>query len=447
MVSVSSNEAVTATTREVASELRRAAMSGKFVEITAADGFRFRAYKALPPSGKGPGLIVQQELFGINVQIRRVCDQFAEEGYVVVAPDLFARIEPNVELGYSEPDFNKALNLYTKFDEAQAVRDVGATLEALRRMPECEGDVGTIGYCLGGKLVVLTAARYDIACAASYYGVGIENCLDEAKNIKCPMVFHFAELDHYAPTEAVGKIQAAFAQRKDVKIHVYPGVDHAFASPERPPYNKPAAIMAHSRTLSLFRKALGPDYDLSALWDKHLEYEFGTRDLEANMKTMVAQPYVNDVPTLTGGVGYEELYNFYKHHFLFANPADTRTVPISRTVGADRVVDELIFCFTHDREIDWMLPGIAPTGKYVEVPLVAIVCFRGDKLYHEHIYWDQASVLVQLGLIDRAGLPVVGSESAQKLINEQLPSNLLLRNCAVRRLDAAKFPAPGTKSG
>jgi carboxymethylenebutenolidase len=147
------------------------------------------------------------------------------------------------------------------------------------------------------------------------------------------------------------------------------------------------------------------------------------------------------IPTLTGGVGYDELYNFYKHHFLFVNPSDTKTIPMSRTIGSDRIVDEMLFCFTHDREIDWMLPGVAPTGKYVEVPLVAIVCFRGDKLYHEHIYWDQASVLVQLGLIDRAGLPVAGIESAQKLVNEHLPSNYLMRNCTFQRVDAQPFPS------
>jgi carboxymethylenebutenolidase len=417
-------------------------MGGQFIDIAAADGFRLRAYRALPPGGRGPGLVVQQELFGLNRQIRAVCDQFAEEGYVVVAPDLFARVERDVELGYGEADLAKAFAIYRQFDEPQAVRDVGDTIVALRSMPECTGNVGTIGYCLGGKLAVLTAARYAVDCAISYYGVGIEHCLDAVKRITCPMVFHFAELDKYSPPEVVATIRAAFGERQDVKFYLYSGVDHAFASPERSSYNKPAAIMAYSRSLGLLRKALGPEYDLSALWDKHLEHEFATRDLEANMKTMVAEPYVNDVPTLTGGVGYKELYNFYKHHFLFVNPADTRTIPISRTVGTDRIVDELIFCFTHDREIDWMLPGVAPTGKYVEVPLVAIVCFRGDKLYHEHIYWDQASVLVQLGLLERDGLPVVGVESAQKLLNENLPSNLLIRNCMVRRLDADRFQAP-----
>jgi carboxymethylenebutenolidase len=166
--------------------------------------------------------------------------------------------------------------------------------------------------------------------------VGIEDCLDLADNIGCPMVLHFAELDSFNPPTTVERIRRGFAGSKKVKINVYAGVDRGFASPGRPTYDKPAAMMAYSRSLALFRKVLGPEYDLSALWDKHLEYEFASRDLEANMKTMIAQPYVNDIPTLTGGVGHDELYNFYKHHFLFANPADTKTIPISRTIGADR---------------------------------------------------------------------------------------------------------------
>jgi carboxymethylenebutenolidase len=413
---------------------------GIFIELRAEDGFLSRGYLALPPAGRGPGIIVQQEIFGLNRQIRGICDLLAEEGYVVLAPDLFARLERDVDLGYTPPEFEKALALYARFDDERGVADVGAAIAALRAMPEVVGGIGTIGFCLGGRMVVKTAARHAVDCAVSYYGVGIEDCLDLADDIRCPMVLHFAELDGLNPPASVERIRRGFAGSKNVRINMYAGVDHAFASPERPPYNKPAAMMAYSRSLALFRKVLGPEYDLSALWDKHLEYEFASRDLEANMKTMVAQPYVNDIPTLTGGVGYDELYNFYKHHFLFANPADTKTIPISRTIGSDRIVDEMLFCFTHDQEIDWMLPGVAPTGKYVEVPVVAIVCFRGDKLYHEHIYWDQASVLVQIGLIDRAGLPVVGIESAQKLLNEHLPSNHLMRNCTFRRAEAEPFP-------
>jgi carboxymethylenebutenolidase len=171
---------------------------------------------------------------------------------------------------------------------------------------------------------------------------------------------------------------------------------------------------------------LGPVYDLNALWEAHCYHEFATRDVEAVMPTMVAQPYVNHVPTMTGGVGHDNLKRFYTHHFVNSNPADTKLIPISRTIGADRIVDEFIFSCTHDCEIDWLLPGVAPTGKYFEVPMLAVVCFRGDKLYNEHIYWDQASVLVQVGLLDPEGLPVAGIESARKLLDESLPSNELM---------------------
>ncbi len=132
---------------------------------------------------------------------------------------------------------------------------------------------------------------------------------------------------------------------------------------------------------------------------------------------------------MTGGVGHAELSRFYKYHFIPRTPKDTKLIPISRTIGADRVVDEMLFCFTHDIEMDWMLPGIAPTDRYVEIPLVAIVCFRGDKLCHEHIYWDQASVLVQIGKLDPSGLPVAGVATAQKLIDKQEPpSNTLIKS-------------------
>jgi carboxymethylenebutenolidase len=171
-----------------------------------------------------------------------------------------------------------------------------------------------------------------------------------------------------------------------------------------------------------------PEYDLEALWEAHCRYEFETRDVDATMATMVDEPYVNHIPTMTGGVGHDQLKRFYKYHFIGANPPDTAMVPISRTVGVDRIVDEMIFCFTHTTTIDWMLPGIAPTGRTVEVPLVAIVQFHDGKLVHEHIYWDQASVLVQLGLIDPAGLPVAGTEAAYKVIDKTLPSNKLMRD-------------------
>jgi carboxymethylenebutenolidase len=178
----------------------------------------------------------------------------------------------------------------------------------------------------------------------------------------------------------------------------------------------------------LYREARLADNDLAFLWEQHTRAEFETRDVDATMATMVDQPYVNHIPTMTGGVGQDELKRFYKYHFIGANPPDTRMRLISRTVGPTSLVDEVLFSFTHTSESDWMLPGIRPTGRKVEIALVAVVQFRGDKLVHEHIYWDQASVLVQIGLLDATGLPVAGIETARKAIDPTYPSNGLMTN-------------------
>lgn len=162
--------------------------------------------------------------------------------------------------------------------------------------------------------------------------------------------------------------------------------------------------------------------DLVALWEEHIKHEFATRNTEATLATMMDDAYVNHVPVMTGGYGKNALRDFYSRDFIPSMPPDTKLTPVSRTVGDDQLVDEMIFAFTHTQEIPWMLPGVAPTNRRVEVPLVAIVRFRGDKLVHEHIYWDQASVLVQIGLLDRTGLPVCGAESADKVLNPSLPS-------------------------
>jgi carboxymethylenebutenolidase len=166
---------------------------------------------------------------------------------------------------------------------------------------------------------------------------------------------------------------------------------------------------------------------LSRLWDEHVRHEFSTRHTKHTLATMVEDAYVNHIPTLTGGVGRDELREFYSNRFIPQMPPDTEMTPVSRTIGNDQLVDEMIFKFTHTIRMDWMLPGVEPTGKRVEVPLVAIVRFKNDKLAHEHIYWDQASVLVQIGLIDPAKLPVVGVESARKVLDPSLPANELMK--------------------
>lgn len=158
-----------------------------------------------------------------------------------------------------------------------------------------------------------------------------------------------------------------------------------------------------------------PPLDLLKLWEEHTQHEFATRDTEGTLATMVEDAYVNHVPVMTGGAGKNALRDFYSRDFIPAMPPDTTLTPISRTVGADQLVDEMIFSFTHTQEMPWMLPGVAPTNARVEVALVAIVRFREGQLAHEHIYWDQASVLKQIGLLTDPSLPVCGGESAKKV--------------------------------
>jgi carboxymethylenebutenolidase len=157
--------------------------------------------------------------------------------------------------------------------------------------------------------------------------------------------------------------------------------------------------------------------DLSRLWDEHTSHEFATRDTEATLATMVDDAYVNHIPVLTGGHGKAALREFYSGQFISAMPPDTLLTPVSRTVGENQLVDEMIFSFTHTQEMPWMLPGVFPTNRRVEVPLVAIVRFRDGKLAHEHIYWDQASVLKQIGLLTDDSLPVRGAETARKVLD------------------------------
>jgi carboxymethylenebutenolidase len=157
--------------------------------------------------------------------------------------------------------------------------------------------------------------------------------------------------------------------------------------------------------------------NLGVVFDRHIKHEFEDHDVDATMQTMTKEPYVHHVPMMTGGVGYQGVYNFYKNHFIGKMPADTKIVRISRTIGKDQVVDELIISFTHDREVEYMLPGVSPTGKYITLPHVVIMNFKDGKIAHEHIYWDQASLLVQVGLLDpRRLLPVTGQEQAKRLL-------------------------------
>ncbi len=175
---------------------------------------------------------------------------------------------------------------------------------------------------------------------------------------------------------------------------------------------------------------VGPD--LGAVFDAHVADEFEAKDLDATMATMVEDPYVTHVPTLAGGVGAEEVRRFYGAHFIGTWPDDVDITRVSRTVGTDRVVDELIMSFTHDRVMDTFLPGLSPTGRTVRLPVVVVMGFEGDKVAYEHIYWDQASLLVQVGALDPGGLPVSGVEQADKLLDKDRACNELIERAARR---------------
>jgi len=197
--------------------------------------------------------------------------------------------------------------------------------------------------------------------------------------------------------------------------------------------NQEEEIMAKPEENDATRNLSPAQEALSKLWEEHVRYEFSTRNTDDTLATMVDDAYVNHVPVLTGGVGKNELREFYSKRFIPQMPPDTEMTPVSRTIGEDQLVDEMVFKFTHTISMDWMLPGIPPTGKSVEVPLVAIVRFRDGKLAHEHIYWDQASVLVQMGLLDPSKLPVAGVESARKVLDPSLPANELMKRTELTR--------------
>lgn len=400
--------------------------------IKSFDGREFDGYLAIPASGYGPGIVVLQEIFGVNHYMRSVADWYASHGFVALCPDLFWRIEPGLELTDKGDDWNRAIELYQAIDEDKAVEDSAAAVEFLRRSSLCNGRVGAVGFCMGGNLAYLLSARFKPDCAVGYYGVSIEKSLDEAENLSGPLLLHIAKNDKFCPPDAQTQIHAALAGNPLVTIHDYEGMDHAFGRPGGEHYDAAAAELANLRTLEFFVHNLAgagmaaAQQTLSARWDDHVKYEFATRNTDDTLETMVVDSYVNHVPVMTGGVGHAELREFYSQRFIPQMPPDTAMTPVSRTIGVDRIVDEMVFEFTHTSKMDWMLPGVEPTGKHVKVALVVIVHFREGKLAHEHIYWDQASVLAQLGLIDSSKLPVAGVESAHKVLDPTLPSNELM---------------------
>jgi carboxymethylenebutenolidase len=227
------------------------------ITIKGPDG-AFSAYVARPDAtGKAPAVVVIQEIFGVNQVMRDICDAYAKEGYVAICPDLFWRQEPGIQItDRTEAEWQKAFQLYQGFDEAKGVEDLKATIAHIRGDGGTTGKVGSVGYCLGGKLAYLTATRTDIDAAVGYYGVGIENALDEASNISRPLMLHIAKDDGFCPKEAQAKIHEALDGHANVTIHDYLGCDHAFARMGGEHYDAEAAGKANQRAADFFQSHL-----------------------------------------------------------------------------------------------------------------------------------------------------------------------------------------------
>jgi carboxymethylenebutenolidase len=226
------------------------------ITIRAKDGGQFSGYLATPKSGKGPGIVVIQEIFGVNPWIRQVADRYAAAGYVALAPDLFWRIEPGIQLADRGEDFQKALGLMQKMDQAKAVEDIQAAIAALRANPACTGKVGAVGYCLGGRLAYMTAARTDIDASVGYYGVGIDGLIGEAGNIRKPLLLHIAEKDGFVPPPVQAKMKEGLGNNARVTMHTYAGQDHAFARDGGEHFDVAAAKLANDRTAQFFKQQL-----------------------------------------------------------------------------------------------------------------------------------------------------------------------------------------------
>lgn len=233
-------------------------MAGTEISITAKDGGSFTGYLASPPGGgKAPGIVVMQEIFGVNAVMREITDFYAAQGFLALCPDLFWRIEPGIQItDKSEAEWKKAFALFQAFDIDKGMEDVAATIAALRGMDGCTGKVGAVGYCLGGRLAYHAATRTDADAAVGYYGVGIQDQLAEASRIGKPLMLHIAGKDGFVPPDAQKAIKDGLAGNLHVTIHDYAEQDHAFARMGGEHYDKSAAEVANTRTIAFFKTGL-----------------------------------------------------------------------------------------------------------------------------------------------------------------------------------------------
>ncbi|KAH3948293.1 hypothetical protein HBH53_104540 [Parastagonospora nodorum] len=378
--------------------------------------------------GKGPGLVLVLDTSALIDKSEKHLDppplqKWAEEGFAVVQLVVPGKVEDGGEFPLKK------------------------ALEILKGCEACEFDkgVGLISYLyrIPFYLEQATYIAPEIKALISYGGKTFSTLNETASSSIPPQLIHVSgpSVPRRKSVSLTPESQKSKQFEGVVKTYRYDDAkeDSGWVLPADENYHKRSAGIAHTRSLGFLKKALdGPWFDLEAVWEEHTLYEFGERDVDKTMATMVDQPYVNHIPTMTGGIGKERLTSFYTHHFVFSNPPDTSLSLVSRTVGIDRVIDEFIFSLTHTSEVPWLIPGIPPTGKKLDIPFTSIVALRGDRLCHEHISWDQATVLKQLGLLPEyvgfpyaidgeeapegkryeVALPVVGSEGSRKLVDE-----------------------------
>ncbi|KAJ9642680.1 hypothetical protein H2204_002328 [Knufia peltigerae] len=329
--------------------------------------------------GYGPGLIVlttdTNDPLAIKDGVPSHLVKWAEEGYAVV--------------GIEERAFAASGDVSTLL--------LTLAVDALAKCDKCEpkGIIGLVAYVpsLWNKIAPALENVPEVVAAITFANAsdvtGLASC-------KVPLLRQIVGTD--SPRTDSKQVTT---NDNGPRPYYYPDIKSCeFATPFTPSFHYNTEALSHTRNLTFLKPLMGgPYFDLETIWDEHTYYEFTDRSVEHTMSTMVQEPYVNHVPTMTGGIGREALTSFYRNNFIFENSLDTDQELLSRTIGIDRIVDEFLFKFTHDKELDWFLPGVPPTFKRAEVPFHAVVNIRGDRLYHEHINWDQGTALRQLGLM------------------------------------------------
>lgn len=361
--------------------------------VHISDGSR-TSYFAVHSSGSGPSMLL-------------LCDE------TVALPTLKNRIRLFAEEGYAVLGFKGKIK----------TADVLDATKTIAKRPECLGDPVCIVF--GKVTIAAIKASKSFQAIAAFDATNLSKCIP-AGEVTCPIVFQFGTKTGPKAANNVEIAKRLIVSQNGSRVYAWPEVAPGFSLPEHPSFDARVADLAHSRVLELIRRTVGPHYDYVALFAEHIHHEFETRNVDATMATMVQNPYVNHVATLAGGVGHDMLKRFYKYHFVEQNSQDRSSVTVSHTLGPDRVVIEMVVRFKHDQVLDRYFPGIPPTERYVELATVLIVKFRGDKVSHEHIYWDQGSALKQIGVLDADHLPIAGAEAARKVLDVQAPSNVFM---------------------